>query len=147
MSIRKKVETAPASEAAPERLKIVLHFVKARTAIRAFFHNWQELAIWKPLLLLGMLLLFWFLPALDPRSGIDGFGDLFHLVKQLVVLSAIAFSAWLLKRTYLRELSEEEEAKIAEAALAGDRNALRMLILDRVEFLVLACLIYIVLNR
>lgn len=102
-------------------------------------YDWQEIAVWKPLLVLVMLLLFWAIPRVDPQSGVDGFGDLFHLVGRMLVLSALYFSAWLAQKTYLRVIGEDQEEQLFDRALAGDRDALIMLVLNRVEFLVLLC--------
>lgn len=110
-----------------------------RSPVGQWCHDWQEVVVWKPLLVMVMLLLFWLIPRVDPQSGMDGFGDLFHLVGRLLVLSALYFSAWLAQKTYLRVIGEDQEEQLFDRALAGDRDALIMLVLNRLEFLVPLC--------
>lgn len=110
-----------------------------------FLHNWQELLVWKPILL-GLLIGLWLgIPSLDPKSGIDGFGDTFHLVLRALFVSALFFGTWLVKSTYFRELPAHEEQALW-LRIQADRPVLA-LILDRLETLVILCVIaYILLH-
>lgn len=112
---------------------------------RRFLHNWQEPLVWLPSLLCILVGLFWAIPRLDPRSGIDGFGDLFQLVGGLISLALILFVAWLAKRTYLTELSDED-ADFIRTEAADQGHALWVLIIDRLEWLGLIALAYLVLQ-
>lgn len=110
-----------------------------------FLHNWQELIVWKPILI-GVLIGMWFgIPQLDSRSGIDGFGDLFHLALRAVFISALFFAVWLVKRTYFRELPSDEEETLW-LRIQIDRPVLA-LILDRLETGAILCAIAILLLR
>lgn len=132
MSARKPKPAA----AVPARIGTTL---TQRTRLGEFLHQWQELVFWKPLLIVLLLVLFYALPRLDPRTGIDGFGDVFHLVIQLLVLAVAAFCAWLFKRTYLRVLEDDEERKLFDAWRNGDHRVIYILVFDRCEWGVLVC--------
>lgn len=110
-----------------------------RTRFGEFLHQWQEPVVWVPVLVGLLLFLFYALPRLDPRTGIDGFGDVFHLLIRVLVLAVSAFCAWLFKRTYLRVLDEDVERELFDDWRRGDRRALLSLIFDRCEWAVLLC--------
>lgn len=110
-----------------------------RTKLGEFLHQWQEPVVWIPLLLGILFVLFYALPRLDPRTGIDGFGTVFQVVLQALVLAVACFCVWLFKRTYLRVLDEDEEHDLFEKWRDGDRRALLRLVFDRLEWLVLLC--------
>lgn len=128
----------PAATAAPS--KPTLSAAAAR-----WVDDWQELLIWAPVLLAALLGLLVAIPLIDPRSGIDGIGGLFTLVGQLIVLAAIVFCAWLIKRTYLRSLSDEAEDELLARAQAGDLTALIRYLVDRIEWLAVLTLAWLVL--
>lgn len=103
--------------------------------IRRFLHDYQELAGWLPLLVVLTLAAFYLLPAIDPRSGIDGLADLFHALVNTVKLTMAAFGAWLLQRMYFRDLSRTEEDELLERDRAGDWNARAVIWRNRLEWL------------
>lgn len=103
--------------------------------IRRFLHDYQELAGWLPLLVVLTLAAFYLLPAIDPRSGIDGLADLFHALVNTVKLTMAAFGAWLLQRLYFRDLSRAEEDELLERDQAGDWNARAVIWRNRLEWL------------
>ena len=105
-------------------------------ALRRFLHDFQELAFWLPLLVAITLAAFFVLPAIDPRSGIDGLADLYHALVNTVKLTMAAFGAWLLQRLYFRDLSASEEQQLLDAERAGDRNARAVIWRHRLEWLV-----------
>jgi hypothetical protein len=47
-------------------------------------------------------------PQLDPRSGIDGFGQLYAMLVNVVGGIMVCFSAWLSKRAYFGVWSDED---------------------------------------
>lgn len=67
-----------------------------------FLKRWQDMA-W--LLVLGVLAyLAWrIIPAIDPRSGIDGFGDLFNALIMGIKGVMATILAWLCKQLYWYE--------------------------------------------
>lgn len=112
-----------------------------------WLHNWQEPVVWLPILVLLWIGLFWAIPRLDPRSGIDGFGDLFHLVGAVIALAVIFFVAWLAKRTYFVELTDAQvESLQASASYGRSWPAVVVLLIDRLEWLGLLGLAYLVLR-
>jgi hypothetical protein len=103
--------------------------------------KWQDLIIWIPASILVMGIVWWLAPAFDPRSGIDGFGDLFVFSVQLVKVVIVLFVAWTVKRAYFHDLGKKAEKDIHLRVLKGDPFALRALILDRIEYLALLVII------
>lgn len=103
--------------------------------IARWLHDFQELTGWLPALLVLTLAAFFLLPAIDPRSGIDGLADLFHALVNTVKLTMAAFGAWLLQRLYFRDLSADEETSLQDRELAGDPHARAVLWRNRLEWL------------
>lgn len=85
--------------------------------IRAFAARWQELLVWLPLALVIIVGAFYAIPRLDPRSGVDGFGELWAALVIAFKALLAAFVAWLCQRTYMRELDDEDEEFLGWAAL------------------------------
>ena len=102
---------------------------------RKFLHDFQELTGWLPLLVLITLAAFFLLPAIDPRSGIDGLADLFHALINTTKLTMAAFGAWLMQRMYFNDLTREQENDLVALERAGDRNARYILWRVRLEWL------------
>lgn len=105
--------------------------------LRTFIARWQELVVWLPALAAAVVLLYLTIPYLDPRSGIDGFGDLFVLAVQALKGAVITFAAWLTQRTYWRELKDDEEDALIEHARRDHPGHWKLLILDRLQFVLL----------
>lgn len=100
--------------------------------LSGLLHEWQEF-LWAGALLALMILLFYAIPAMDPRAGIDGFGGLYALVVQLLAGVAITFMAWLSKRTYTFDLDDRAEAALFALAKRGDWHAFWLRATDRIE--------------
>jgi len=75
--------------------------------------EYQELLVWTPPLLVGILIAFKILPQLDPRSGLDGFGQLFAMMINAAGGIMVVFSAWLTKRTYFGITEPEDRAALS----------------------------------
>lgn len=109
-------------------------------AIRRFFNHWQEFIIWLPILIALSLVAWVVLGALDRTIGADMLAQLLQLPISAACLATACAAAWLFKRTYLYDLRAAEEAELHKLALAGNPLAWRMLVKDRLEWLVLICL-------
>jgi Ni,Fe-hydrogenase I cytochrome b subunit len=133
VSARKPKASASGTDV-PVRIESTL---TQRTRFGEFLHQWQEPVVWVPLLIGLLLILFYALPRLDPRTGIDGFGDTFHLVIRALVLAVTVFSVWLIKKTYLTVLDENKERELFDDWRRGDRGAFKRLVFDRVEWFLL----------
>lgn len=142
LSGRKANEPIAEAVAPPAAVTAQLDYtLTQRSRLGQLLHDWQELIVWLPALLLALVVLFVLLPRLDPRSGIDGFGDVFALVKQLVVLAVIWFATWLAKRTYFTELDEDAERDLLQRLNKGDLSALPRLIYELLVWVVIACVV------
>lgn len=103
-------------------------------ALREVAHNYQEL-VWLALIALVLYGVFLVMPYIDPRSGIDGFGDMFQVGLVAFKGMAAAFLAWFCKRLYWSDLSREKEERLIDALESGNLRAGYILILDRLETL------------
>ena len=75
-----------------------------------------------------------FLRALDPRIGVEGFGDFFGYVVNAVRAALIVGGVWWFKKHAWFDLHHTTELELFEKARAGDRNAERLLWRDRIEW-------------
>lgn len=126
--LRRIVELIPLVTALLEALP------RVGKALREVVHNYQEL-VWMALVALGLYGVYLAMPYIDPRSGIDGFGDMFQVGLVAFKGLAAAFLAWFCKRLYWSDLSREKEDRLSEALEAGNLRAGYILILDRLETL------------
>ena len=97
--------------------------------LKALAAEYQEIVFWMPPALLLVFGTFHLFPIIDPRSGIDGFGQLHAVLVNVVSGIVICFSAWLTKRNYLGMVSREDQqqwnAFLGSSSLTpADRNAL-----------------------
>ncbi|HZX79876.1 MAG TPA: hypothetical protein VFE72_02845 [Lysobacter sp.] len=90
--------------------------------------KWQDVLFWLPLTALVAIAAYQVIPLIDPRAGIDGWGDLFATLVAGIkgVLATIA--AWRCKAKYWFEPGPADEAAWRA------RNAYGVQILDRLEF-------------
>lgn len=75
------------------------------------------------------------IPAIDPRSGIDGFGDLFAALVLAVKGVMATILAWACKSLYWWEPADAVDAQWhADYERTGQRELLTLIIKDRVEY-------------
>ena len=90
--------------------------------------NWQDLAIWLPLMLGLLLATTYLLPRADPMAAVDGLGFLQGYAALLVKGVLITFAAWMCKRTYTRDWDDRGESYMLES------GNWRLLLIDRAEW-------------
>jgi hypothetical protein len=83
--------------------------------------KWQDYG-WLILLLVVAYLAYRIIPAIDPRSGIDGWGDLFAALVQAVKGVMATLLAWLCKNLYWWEPGTAEESRWHDAIEADQKN-------------------------
>lgn len=76
--------------------------------LKRFVSDWQDALIWLPVIAVVVYTLYTLIPRIDPRSGIDGFGDLFHASVNILKGVLVTFFAWLSKRVYFFERSDSD---------------------------------------
>jgi membrane protein implicated in regulation of membrane protease activity len=109
--------------------------IRIKDRIAAFLSNWQEFVTWLPLLIVATLVLYVVLGAFTAVGG-DALAWLLELpVMATYAVVACAF-AWLFVRTYLHDISAEEESRLHKQAEAGHEGARWVLIKNRLEYLV-----------
>lgn len=122
---------------------------RIRAALQRFVSRWQEPLAWLPAIFATLLIAYYLLPALDPRSGIDGFGGIWgQLVVAFGVMMA-GFFTWALRTLYFNEFSDRDERELIDHAAGIERAsdgqrlghgpqswpAVYILILDRAAWL------------
>jgi hypothetical protein len=93
------------------------------STFRNFLHRWQEPVIWMPIALVALLVAFYAIPSIDPRSGVDGFGAIWNALIVIACAGLAGFVAWLLQVTYFRELHDDDERDLADNACGIERDA------------------------
>lgn len=109
--------------------------------MKEFWRRNQALLLHAPVLLVLLTGCYLGLKALDPRIGVEGFGDLFGYLINGVRVTMIVFTAWWLKRNLFLDIDRGQEALLFAAALGGDRDAAWAILRDRLEwaFLLAIC--------
>lgn len=102
--------------------------------------NWQDLAIWLPLMLGLLLAATYLLPRADPMAAVDGLGFLQGYAALLVKGVLITFAAWMCKRTYTQDWDDSRESYMLES------GNWRLLLIDRAEWGMWLFLWYVVLS-
>lgn len=105
------------------------------TAIRNFFHRWQEFVLWLPGLVLLAIAGFVVLGGIA-RVGTDSLAFLLELPALCAYALAAFGLSWLIKSLYLYDIDRAAEKALQDRVLAGDANARWLLVKDRLETLV-----------
>jgi uncharacterized membrane protein len=101
---------------------------------------WRSNQVWLlqlPLIVLAMFAVYVVLKSLDSRIGIEGFGDLFGYMLNLVRAFLIVAFAWWFKKRALFDIHSRTELDLFLAAKAGDRHAYWLRVFDRIEWAVI----------
>lgn len=102
---------------------------------------WQDLIVWLPILVIATYFAYRVIPAIDPRAGIDGWGDLFAALVAAIKGIMATILAWLCKRLYWSEPEQDKERQWHDLiertnTSRGDyRAGLTLIVADRVEYL------------
>lgn len=105
-----------------------------------FWRRNQALLLHTPVLLLLLAGCYLGLKALDPRIGVEGFGDLFGYLLNGVRVTMIVFAAWWLKRNLFFDLHQSTELELHQRARDGDPGVQWLLVRDRIEWVALLAL-------
>ncbi len=97
-------------------------FGKAFKKFRAWLSRWQEPIVWLPLLLALLLGAYYVIPAIDPRSGVDGFGSLWGMLITAIGAVFAAFFAWLFVEAYHLSLRDSDERELLDHACGIERS-------------------------
>lgn len=104
--------------------------------VTQFLSRWQEYG-WLIVVLALAIAAYYIIPAIDPRSGIDGWGDLFHALVNVFKGVLAVCLAWLCKAHFWHELEHKDEDKLIETMTYGGRYRVSLTIhlLDRLGWL------------
>lgn len=122
---------------------------KVRTFTLSHLRDFQEIYFWLPIVMFGALFFHYWVPSVDPRSGVDGLGSLSGYANLGVRLVLTCIGAWIIKRTYFGELPARHIRQLQED-IVSDVNAkgsLRVLMMDRLEWLPCLAVAYFVFSQ
>ncbi len=105
-----------------------------RTRAWEFWRRNQTLLLHLPVMLAALFGVYITLKSLDPRIGVEGFGDLFGYLLNGVRALLIIFTAWWIKKWPWFDLHSTTELALFEAMKAGDRMAFWIVVRDRAEW-------------
>lgn len=108
--------------------------------MRKFFSDYQE-AFRCVAYLFVLVPLYYLIPQIDPRSGIDGFGSLWNMIVVLIAIDIAALLTWLIFRAVFYDPSEAEEAQLLAQAKAGSLTAVWYILGHRAAWLALFSLV------
>lgn len=116
---------------------------RGNTVFKSIFRKLQDFG-WLIGLLLLAYLAYRIIPAIDPRSGIDGFGDLFAALVLAVKGVMATILAWLCKSLYFWEPTKAQDANWhatveGKSDIGGPspmevRRAQWLIVTDRLEY-------------
>jgi len=101
--------------------------------VRAWFAQWQEFAIWLPVLCVLAVVGYVVLGAVA-RIGADPLAWLAEIPVMCAWAAVACATAWLIKRTYGDDLDAAREFELYGRVLAGDPNARWLRDRDRLEW-------------
>ncbi len=87
-----------------------------------------------PLMLAWLFLTYVVLKSIDPRIGVEGFGDIFGYALSSVRIAFIIFTAFWMKKWMLFDLFDKTELELFNAMKDGDRMAFWIVVRDRLEW-------------
>jgi hypothetical protein len=99
-----------------------------------FISRWQEFAVWLPVLVILSIGGWVVFGALDQRITADALAWLLELPILCAYLAAACGAAWLVKFTYLFDLSCPREDALHSLVQQGDEHARWLLVKDRLEW-------------
>jgi len=113
--------------------------------LKEFLHNWQEPLLLLPLFAIGILFLFFLLPAIDPTSGIDGFADAFRIIISIGLCLLVFFLSWMVQKIYCRVVDKGEDDTLWRNLEVDTlrKTALLKILLDRGTFTCIVLLFYL----
>lgn len=99
--------------------------------------RWEDLVVWLPVAAVATYIGYLLIPVIDPRAGIDGWGDLWAALIAGFKGVLATFAAWRCKAVYGHDPTDDDEAALFALTLSPDpRRALTALatrLLDRLE--------------
>ena len=108
-----------------------------RQRVWEFWRRNQILLLQLPIMLVFLFGSYAVLKALDPRIGVEGFGDLFGYALNGVRITLIIFTAWWIKKWCWFDLHDRTELDLFEDTIKdGDWVKFWVVVRDRVEWII-----------
>ena len=111
--------------------------VSRKTRLWEYWRRNQILLLQLPLMMIFLFVTYVVLKALDPRIGVEGFGDIFGYLLNGVRVTLIIFTAWWVKKWCWFDLHDKTELDMFTAMKGGDWMAFWIVARDRAEWAVI----------
>jgi hypothetical protein len=107
------------------------------TSVKEFWRRNSIAVLHTPVLLVLLLCSYIGLKALDPRIGLEGFGDIFGYLTNAFGAAVVIFSARFFKKTAWHDVAAKCEADLYHEVRQGSRGATVAKLIDRGEWIFL----------
>jgi hypothetical protein len=114
----------------------LVNVTSIKTRAKEFWKRNQIIIIHMPITLAALFGCYVVLKSLDPRIGVEGFGDVFGYLLNAVRATLIIYTAWWMKKWLFFDLHDQTEIDLFNKTLAGSRAAFAAKAMDRLEWVV-----------
>jgi hypothetical protein len=118
-----------------------------KNELKELWRRLKPTLLWLPVLIAMVVGSYIVLRALDPRIGLEGFGDLFGYALNGVRAVAVVALAWITKRSIFFDLHDRTELTLFEKSRDGGVEVEWILWRDRIEWFFLLALFSWLLTR
>lgn len=108
--------------------------IRIKPVVKEFWRRNSIAIVHTPALVVLLICAYITLKALDPRIGVEGFGDLFGYLVNSVGLAVVIFTSWWFKNNAWHDITEKSEEDLFHEVRQGNRGALHAKIIDRLEW-------------
>lgn len=122
-------------------------FSEHKTAIKEFYRRNHVLFVHVPLALLLITFTNQYLNYLDPRIGVENYGNLSALVMLIPRVLLIMLLTFFVKRWFWFDIHQKTELELFEEARRGSYDAHRIILRDRAETVALLCVFSFLFTR
>jgi hypothetical protein len=114
----------------------LVNVTSIKTRAKEFWKRNQIIIIHMPITLAALFGCYVVLKSLDPRIGVEGFGDVFGYLLNAVRATLIIYTAWWMKKWLFFDLHDQTEIDLYAKVLANEAGAFKAKLIDRGEWIV-----------
>jgi hypothetical protein len=113
--------------------------IKIKPIVKEFWRRNSIAILHTPVLVVMLVCAYIVLKAIDPRIGVEGFGDLFGYLKNSVGLAVVIFTSWWFKNNAWHDVTKASEEDLFHEVRQNVPGAFKAKVLDRLEWAFLLC--------
>lgn len=106
-----------------------------RRRLWEFWRRNQIILLQLPVMVFFLFATYIGLKSIDPRIGVEGFGDIFGYLLNGVRITLIIFTAWWIKKWCWFDLHDRTELELFDLRKTGNRDAHWIVWTDRIEWI------------